>query len=121
MVDQCKQRNCAGGGYSGCAVDCPGCGNFDGFIGWCALHPSYRPMVSAGLSAHLNETQGCIQRFLADNQPGRRERAAACQRESQGRLDANFKQWIAQACQARCSQDGRRGTIKVMPHRCECE
>jgi hypothetical protein len=121
MVDQCKQRNCAGGGYSGCAVDCPGCGNFDGFIAWCALHPSYRPMVSAGLSAHLNEIQGCIQRFLADNQPGRRERAAACQRESQGRLDASFKQWIAQTCQARCSQDGRRGTIKVMPHRCECE
>ncbi len=122
MVADCKARNCAGGGYSGCAVDCPGCsGGYDHITGWCALHPSYAGMASGGLSSFVGEIQACVTRFLADNQPGRRERGMECQGQAQKRLDDNWKRWIEQACQARCSQDGRRGAVKVMPHRCECQ
>ena len=116
MVADCKARNCAGGGYSGCAVDCPGCsGGYDHITGWCALHPSYAGMASGGLSSFVGEIQACVTRFLADNQPGRRERGMECQGQAQKRLDDNWKRWIEQACQARCSQDGRRGAVKVMP------
>lgn len=121
IVADCKARNCAGGGYSGCAVDCPGCGNFGDYVAWCPLHPSYRGLIAGGLAAHVAEVQTCAQRFLADRQPGRRERAAACQGESLKRLNDRFAQWIAQACSARCAQDGRAGAIRVMPHRCECQ
>jgi len=122
IVADCKARNCSPlPGYSGCAVDCPGCGNFGDFVAWCPLHPSYRSLIAGGLSAHVAEVQGCAQRFLADRQAGRRERAAACQGESLKRLNDRFAQWIAQACSARCAQDKRAGAIRVMPHRCECQ
>ena len=78
-------------------------------------------MASGGLSSFVGEIQACVTRFLADNQPGRRERGMECQGQAQKRLDDNWKRWIEQACQARCSQDGRRGAVKVMPHRCECQ
>ncbi len=118
----CTKRNCAPPGYSGCALDCPGCGGYFGdYIAWCELHPSYQSMVSAGLSGFVGEIQGCIQAFLADGKPGRRERGWECQGKAQKKLSDAQKGWVQQACQARCAQDGRKGVVKVVPWRCECE
>ena len=80
MTEACITRNCSGGGYSGCALDCPGCaGYFGDFTAWCTLHPSYAPMLSSGLSAFLGEIKGCLDQFLADGKAGRRERGTECQ------------------------------------------
>lgn len=124
---ECSRRNCgpSGVGYSGCGVDCPGCGGgeiamwFTDY--WCQISPAYASQAHSAVSAYVNEIRGCQSRFLSDGRPGRRERGADCQRAALGKLDTAFKNAVAQACSARCAQDGRRGTIGYQPHTCYCE
>ena len=123
MSEDCNRRNCSGGGYSGCALDCPGCGGYFGdYVAWCPLHPSYESKVSAGLSSFVSEIKVCIDQFLADGKAGRRERGAECQGKAQKRLNDKKDAWVQQACQARCAQDGRNGVAVLggARHRCEC-
>ncbi|WP_395700146.1 hypothetical protein [Aquabacterium sp.] len=122
-TDACLQKNCSGGGYSGCALDCPGCGgSFGDYTAWCPLHPSYEPKVSAGLAAFAAAIAKCQSQFLADGKPGRAQRGTDCQREAQRQLDTQKDLWVQQACEARCAQDGRRGVAVLggARHRCEC-
>ncbi len=123
MGEDCNRRNCSGGGYSGCALDCPGCGGYFGdYVAWCPLHPSYEPKVSAGLTSFVGEIKTCINQFLGDGKPGRRERGAECQGKAQKKLSESKDTWVQQACQARCAQDGRSGVAVLggARHRCEC-
>lgn len=123
MSEDCNRRNCSGGGYSGCALDCPGCGGYFGnYIAWCSLHPSYQAKVTAGLTRFVAEIGSCITQFLADGKPGRRERGAECQRRAQRKLDEGRDAWVQQTCQARCAEDGRKGVAVLggARHRCEC-
>jgi hypothetical protein len=123
MSEDCNRRNCSGGGYSGCALDCPGCGGYFGdYVAWCPLHPSYESKVSAGLSSFVSEIKVCIDQFLADGKAGRRERGAECQGKAQKRLNDKKDTWVQQGCQARCAQDGRNGVAVLggARHRCEC-
>jgi hypothetical protein len=124
---ECSRRNCgpSGAGYSGCGVDCPGCGGgeiamwFTDY--WCQISPAYASQAHSAVSAYISEIRSCQSRFLSDRQAGRRERGADCQRAALGKLDGAFKNAVAQACSARCAQDGRRGTIGYQPHTCYCE
>jgi len=123
MSEDCNRRNCSGGGYSGCAVDCPGCGGYFGnYIAWCTLHPSYQARVTAGLTSFVAEIGTCITQFLGDGKPGRRERGGECQRRAQRKLDEGRDAWVQQTCQARCAEDGRKGVAVLggARHRCEC-
>ena len=123
MSEDCNRRNCSGGGYSGCALDCPGCGgHFGNYIAWCSLHPAYQAKVSSGLTGFVAEIGTCIAQFLADGKPGRRERGADCQRQAQRKLDQGRDAWVQQTCQARCAEDGRKGVAVLggARHRCEC-
>ena len=121
--DACTARNCSGGGYSGCALDCPGCaGYFGDYTAWCTLHPSYEPRLSAGLATFSAEIKTCIDQFLADGKPGRRERGAECQGKAQRKLALQKDVWVQQSCEARCAEDGRKGVAVLGGgrHRCEC-
>jgi hypothetical protein len=123
MSEDCNRRNCSGGGYSGCALDCPGCGGYFGdYVAWCPLHPSYESKVSAGLASFVSQIKTCIDQFLSDGKPGRRERGAECQGKAQKKLAESKDAWVQQACQARCTQDGRSGVAVLGGgrHRCEC-
>lgn len=123
----CSRRNCgpSGAGYSGCALDCPGCGGgeismwFTDY--WCQISPAYASQANSYVSSYINEIRGCQSRFLSDRQAGRRERGAECQGAALRKLDAAFKNAVAQACSTRCAQDRRRGTIGYQPHTCYCE
>jgi hypothetical protein len=123
MGQDCNAGNCAGGGYSGCALDCPGCGgNFVDYVAWCPLHPSYEPKLYAGLTMFVSEIKACIAQFRSDGKPGRRERGAECQGKAQKKLAEKKNTWVQQTCQARCAQDGRPGVAVLggARHRCEC-
>jgi hypothetical protein len=130
MMDRCSQmekdaarRNCAATGASGCAVGGPGCGGtFGDYVGWCTLHPSYEPLVTAGLTMFVSEIKACIELFLGDDKPGRQERGIECQVKAQKKLEAKRGAWVQQACLARCAQDGRSGTATLGGgrHMCEC-
>ncbi len=129
MMDRCSQmekdevkRNCASGA-TGCSVGGPGCGGtFGDYVGWCTLHPSYEPLLAAGLTMFVSEIKACIELFLGDSKPGRQERGIECQRKAQQKLEAKKGPWVQQACQARCAQDGRSGTATLGGgrHMCEC-
>lgn len=123
IEQDCSRRNCTNGGYSGCALDCPGCGGtFPDFVAWCTLHPNYEPMATAGLSSFVSEIKTCTDQFLSDGKPGRRERGAECQGKAQKKLAVSKDTWVQLACQARCAQDGRSGVAVLggARHRCEC-
>ena len=91
-------------------------------MGWCTLHPSYEPLLAAGLTMFVSEIKACIELFLGDSKPGRQERGVECQRQAQQKLEAKKGAWVQQACQARCAQDGRSGTATLGGgrHMCEC-
>jgi hypothetical protein len=121
-AQDCISRNCSGH-YSGCSVDCPGCaGYFVDYTAWCTLHPSYEPKLTAGLTMFFSEIKSCIDQFLNDGKGGRRERGAECQGKAQKKLAEKKDAWVQQACEARCTQDGRRGVAVLggARHRCEC-
>jgi prefoldin subunit 5 len=121
--DACTARNCANGGYSGCALDCPGCaGYFADYTAWCPLHPSYEPRLTAGLASFSAEIKTCLDQFLADGKPGRRERGAECQGKAHRKLALQKDVWVQQSCEARCAEDGRKGVAVLGGgrHRCEC-
>jgi hypothetical protein len=78
--------------------------------------------VSAGLASFVSQIKTCIDQFLSDGKPGRRERGAECQGKAQKKLAESKDAWVQQACQARCTQDGRSGVAVLGGgrHRCEC-
>jgi len=110
-------------------MDCPGCGcaqdqleaDFGNLTAFCLLHPAYLPAAQGAIAAWLSESEGCASAFVAANDFGRVGRGRQCTGDACQRREQQLTAAIAQACQARCAEDGRRGVIKVQPHRCECE
>jgi len=122
IFQDCKKTNCAPPGYSGCEPDCGSCNAgwvFNDY--WCQLHPSYVSTASAIAATNVAASRACVTRFQTDRSPGRMTVQGQCLGVARKQLDDSYNAAVAQACQARCAQDGRRGVVKTSPHRCECE
>lgn len=127
ILKHCTDTNCRKS-FSDCRNQCGSCGaaavneTFDDK--WCQLHPSYLPAAQGALNDYVSATRQCVDMFLAGQlkEPFfNDQKIGFCQDPHKKRLEQRRKAAVEEACRARCANDGRKGVVKVMQYRCECE
>jgi hypothetical protein len=123
----CIDRNCKVS-FSDCRNQCGSCAGhvvgqtFSDY--WCQMHSSYLPTAQGALDAYIAETRRCVDLFLAGQLKVpymRDQQIGYCMAPHAKLYEERWKIAVAEACRARCARDNRKGVVKFVPHRCECE